>query len=266
MKSFYLIFLLPLLIISCAKDKTTSINNKSLQPIALTVNQKALVQSNNQFAFTLFNKACTQETVNNLFISPFSVDMALSMTLNGANGTTKTGMINTLGFSGQEISAINDYNKLLLNQLQSLDEQVTFNVANSIWYTNTFTPIPAFLTVNQNYYNAEVSPLDFSSPSAVTAINNWVNKKTNNAIPTIVDKISANDVMYLINALYFKGSWSNKFDVAKTSDQPFYKEDNSVVTCKMMTQESTYRYFINDGIASGKRLYYLRSDRSLQWW
>jgi serine protease inhibitor len=246
MKSFYLIFLLPFLIISCAKDKTTSINNKSLQPIALTVNQKALVQSNNQFAFTLFNKACTQETVNNLFISPFSVDMALSMTLNGANGTTKTGMINTLGFSGQEISAINDYNKLLLNQLQSLDEQVTFNVANSIWYTNTFTPIPAFLTVNQNYYNAEVSPLDFSSPSAVTTINNWVSKKTNNAIPTIVDKISANDVMYLINALYFKGSWSNQFDATKTTDQSFYKEDQTVVNCKMMTQETSFPCYSDD--------------------
>jgi serine protease inhibitor len=246
MKSFYFIFLLLLLMTSCSKDNVTPINNKQLQPIALTMNQKALVQSNNQFSFNLFNKACNLETVNNLFISPFSVDMALSMTLNGANATTKTGMINTLGFSGQETSAINDYNKLLLNQLQSLDEQVTFNIANSIWYTNTFNPIPAFLTVNQNYYNAEVSPLDFSSPSAVTTINNWVSAKTNNAIPTIVDKISANDVMYLINALYFKGAWRNQFDSSKTTDQNFYKEDQNVVNCKMMTQENSFPCYSND--------------------
>ena len=246
MKSFYFIFLLPLLMTSCSKDKVTPINNKQPQPIALTVNQKALVQSNNQFSFTLFNKACTLETVNNLFISPFSVDMALSMTLNGANGTTKTGMINTLGFSGQETSAINDYNKLLLNQLQSLDEQVNFNIANSIWYTNTFNPIPAFLTVNQNYYNAQVSPLDFSSPSAVSTINNWVSAKTNNAIPTIIDNIPSNVVMYLINALYFKGSWRNQFDVSKTTDQNFYKEDQTIVKCKMMTQEITFPCYGND--------------------
>jgi serine protease inhibitor len=246
MKSFYLIFLLPLLMISCAKDKTTSINNKQLQPIALSVDQKALVQTNNQFAFTLFNKACNLETSDNLFISPFSVNLALSMTLNGANGTTKTGMINTLGFGSETISTINDYNKLLSNKLQSIDEQVTFNIANSIWYTNTFNPIPAFLTVNQTYYNAEVSPLDFSSPSAVTTINNWVSAKTNNAIPTIIDKIPANDVMYLINALYFKGSWRNQFDASKTTDQNFYKEDQTVVKCKMMTQEITFPCYGND--------------------
>jgi len=246
MKTFYLIFLLPLLMISCAKDKTTSINNKTLQPIALTVAQKALVQTNNQFAFTLFNKACNLEATNNLFISPFSVSLALSMTLNGANGSTKTGMINTLGFGSETTSTINDYNKLLSNQLQSLDELVTFNIANSIWYRNTFTVNPTFLTTNHTYYNAEVSALDFSSPSAVTTINNWVSAKTNNAIPTIIDNIPTNNVMYLINALYFKGSWRNQFDASKTSDQNFYKEDQTVVKCKMMTQEITFPCYGND--------------------
>ena len=247
MKSLYLLFLLPLLMISCAKDKTNQINNKTLQPIALTVEQKALVQSNNQFAFTLFNKAGNLETKENLFISPFSVSMALSMTLNGAAGSTKTGMENTLGFGGQQISAINDYNKLLVGQLQSIDEQVTFNIANSIWYRNTFSVLPAFISTNQNYYNAEVSPLDFTSPSAVTTINNWVSAKTNNAIPTIIDNIPANNVMYLINALYFKGSWRNQFDASKTTDQNFYKEDNTAVKCKLMTQDiNTFPVYIND--------------------
>jgi serine protease inhibitor len=239
MKSRHLLFLIPILMISCAKDKTTQINNKTLQPIALTVEQKALVQTNNQFAFTLFNKAGNQETKENFFISPFSVSMALSMTLNGAAGSTKTEMENTLGFGGQQISSINDYNKLLAGQLQSIDEQVTFNIANSIWYRNTFNVLPAFISANQNYYNAEVSPLDFTSPSAVNTINNWVNTKTNNAIPTIIDKVTSDQVMFLINALYFKGSWRNQFDVSKTTDQNFYKEDNTVVKCKLMSQDIT---------------------------
>jgi len=246
MKSRYIIFLLPLLIISCAKDKTNQINEKKLQPIALTVEQKALVQSNNQFAFTLFNKACNNETQKNLFISPFSVSMALSMTLNGAAGSTKTGMENTLGYAGQQISAINDYNKLLAGQLQSIDEHVTFNIANSIWYRNTFSVLPSFLTTNQNYYNAEVSALDFNSPSAVNTINNWVSAKTNKAIPTIIDNIPAANIMYLINALYFKGSWRNQFDASKTTDQNFYKEDKTTVQCKMMTQDITFPCYGND--------------------
>lgn len=246
MKPLYLIILLSVLTISCSKDKTTQINDKKLQPIALTVDQKALVLSNNQFAFTLFNKAGIQETKENLFISPFSVSMALSMTLNGAAGSTKIGMENTLGFGGQQAATINEYNKLLSEQLQSIDEQVTFNIANSIWYRNTFSVIPAFLTTNQTYYKAEVSALDFSSPSAVTTINNWVSAKTNNAIPTIIDNISSDKVMYLINALYFKGSWRNMFDVSKTSDQNFYKEDNTIVKCKMMKQDITFPCYGND--------------------
>ena len=245
MKPLYLIFLLPLLLLSCAKD-TSSQNNKKIQPITLTPDQQALVLSNNQFAFTLFDKAAAAETQQNVFISPFSVSMALSMTLNGAGGTTKTGMINTLGFAGKSNSTINDYNKLLSGQLQSVDNEVTFNIANSIWYRNTFSVLPVFITTNQNYYNAEVASLDFNSPSAITTINNWVSAKTNKEIPTIIDNITSDKVMYLINAIYFKGSWTNKFDATMTTDQNFYKEDQSVVKCKMMTQERSYPFCSND--------------------
>ena len=246
----YLIFLLPVLMISCAKEKTPQINDLQPKLINLTVEQQALVQANNQFAFTLFNKSGTQETKENLFISPFSVSMALSMTLNGAAGTTKTGMENTLGFGGKQASQINDYNMFLSEQLQGIDKNVIFTIANSIWYRNSFTIIPSFITTNHVYYNAEVTPLDFNSPSAVSTINNWVSAKTNKAIPTIIDRISSDKVMYLINALYFKGSWKSKFDGSKTSDQNFNKEDLSVIKCKMMNQESTYRCFVRDTLSA----------------
>ena len=250
MKTMYLVFLLPVLMISCAKEKTTQNNDTQLKPITLTIEQQALVQANNQFAFTLFNKSASQETQENLFISPFSVSMSLSMALNGAAGTTKTGMENTLGFQGQQAGMINDYSKLLSGQLQSIDKNVIFTVANSIWYRKGLKVEPSFISTNQTYYNAEVSALDFASPSAVNTINNWVSLKTNKAIPSIIESISSDKVMYLINVLYFKGSWRNKFDAAKTSDQDFHKEDLSVVKCKMMTQESTYRSLINESFSA----------------
>jgi len=242
----YLIFLLPFVMISCSKDKTTQTNNKEIQPITLTTAQKALIQSNNQFAFTLFNKAANNETKQNLFISPISVSIALSMTMNGAAGSTLTGMVNTLGFGSAETSTVNDYNKLLSQQLQNIDSQVQFNIANSIWYRNTFSVLPSFLTTNQNYYNAEVSALDFNSSSAVNTINNWVSAKTNKEIPTIIDQIDPSNVMFLINAIYFKGSWRNQYEVSKTLDQNFYKEDQSVVKCKMMMQDITFPLYSND--------------------
>jgi serpin B len=163
--------------------------------------------------------------------------MALSMTMNGAAGTTRTGIIKTLGLKNTEISAVNDYYKLISQQLQSIDKEVVFNSANSIWHKNTIAVLPTFLSVNHNYYNSEVSAIDFSSPSAVKTINNWVKAKTNNEIPTIIKNISPDQVMYLFNAIYFKGLWSNKYDVSKTTDKDFFKENKKVVKCKMMTQE-----------------------------
>lgn len=250
MKTMYLMSLLSILMYSCSKEKTTQINDKQLKPITLTIEQQALVQANNQFAFTLFNKSANEETKENLFISPFSVSMSLLMAFNGAAGTTKTGMENTLGFEGKQASAINDYIKLLSEQLQSIDKDVAFIVANSIWYRKGFTVEPSFILTNQTYYNAEVSALDFASPLAVNTINDWVSLKTNDAIPNIIEHITSDNMMFLINALYFKGSWSKKFDAAKTSDQDFHKEDLSVVKCKMMTQESPYRYLINDSFSA----------------
>ena len=102
MKKMYLMFLLPLLMISCAKEKTTQINDKQLKMITLSAEQQALVQANNQFSFSLFSNSANLETKENLIISPLSVSMALSMTLNGAAGTTKTGMENTLGFGANK--------------------------------------------------------------------------------------------------------------------------------------------------------------------
>lgn len=250
MKTTYLIMLLSLLIFSCAKEKTPQVNDKQLKTIALTIEQQALVQANNQFAFNLFNKSVSQETKENLFISPFSVSMSLSMALNGAAGTTKTGMENTLGFQGQQASTINDYNKLLSGQLQSIDKDVIFTVANSIWYRKDFAVETSFIATNREFYNAEVSALDFASPSALTTINDWVSLKTNKAIPTILKNITPDNMMFLINAIYFKGSWRNKFDASKTSDQDFHKEDLSVVKCKMMTQESNYRSLFNNSFSA----------------
>lgn len=246
MKTMYLMSLLSILMFSCSKEKATQINDKQLKPITLTIEQQALVQANNQFAFTLFNKSANEETKDNLFISPFSVSMSLSMTLNGAAGNTKTEMENTLGFGGKQAGLINDYNKMLSGQLQNIDKEVIFTVANSIWYRKEFAVEPTFISTNQTYYNAEVSSLNFDSPLAVKTINNWVSLKTNNAIPTIIENITSDNVMFLINAIYFKGSWRNKFDESKTMDQDFIKEDLSVVKCKMMSQESTYHSVVND--------------------
>ncbi|MBE9511919.1 MAG: serpin family protein, partial [Bacteroidetes bacterium] len=99
---------------------------------------------------------------------------------------------------------------------------------------------------NQNYFYAEVSPLDFNNPEAVNTINNWVADKTNDKITEILDYIPADAVMYLINAIYFKGIWKYEFDESDTEEKPFYLSDGTTKDVPMMVQEASFNYFSND--------------------
>jgi serine protease inhibitor len=256
MKPIYLLLLLLFVGISCIRKNKNQNTNKKFQPITLSTDQKELVQANNQIAFTLFIKACSDEAKENLLYSPLSVSMALSMVMNGAKGTTKTGMLKTLGFGKVENSKVNEFYKLMIQQLQHADDQVVLNIANSIWYRNTFPFSTSFLSTNLNYYNAFISPLDFSSPSATKTINSWVSTKTNNEIPTIIDNILPDQVMLLINAIYFKGLWRKQYDASKTTDQDFYCENKKVVKCKMMTQEEVYFPFYSNKIFTAVEMSY----------
>lgn len=204
----------------------------------------ALSRDNNAFGFDLLKKLQSNDPDGNLFISPLSIAAALSMTLNGAAGDTKTAMQQTMQLSDWEIQQLNSAWSCLLEVLPQLDEDVDVNIANSIWYRQGFTVRPEFLDANTQNYNSEVAALNFGDPAALTTINGWVDQKTNGLIETILDEIPANAVMYLINAIYFKGAWRKEFDPQYTTDATFYLEDGSQQPVKMMTHgQTTLPYF-----------------------
>jgi serpin B len=178
-----------------------------------------------------------------VFVSPTSVALALAMTYNGAAGDTKTAMETALHKQGFTTDEINQSYKSLIESLVSIDPKVLLQIANSIWYRQGFNVLPQFLTVNQNFYDAEVSELDFSSPAALGAINGWVDEKTNHKIEKIIEEIPGDVVMYLINAVYFKGIWKYAFDKKNTFDGPFFTTDDSQVTVPFMQQEAEVAYY-----------------------
>lgn len=210
---------------------------------------KSVIDADNSFGFKLFTQINNTETGKNVFISPFSVSMAFGMLLNGANGSTLDSLEQALGNAGISLNDINNAYQNSSAFLTTLDAHVTFQNANSIWYRYGFPVLPDFLNINKNYFDAEVDSLDFTLPSAVQTINNWVNTKTNGKIPTILDgSIPSNIVMYLINAIYFKGTWTYTFDTSGTKDAPFTCADGSVTTCKLMSQEDTYAYYADSSV------------------
>lgn len=230
-----------ILLWSCSSDPAQP---EFTPPRTLNLYEQQIVNSNEIFAFKLFrqiNSASNPDS--NLFISPLSVSMALGMTLNGADGATFTDMQNCLELSGLSRDEINTAYKNLIALLINIDPQVKFQIANSIWYREGFPVKQPFIDVNREFFDAEVSELDFSDPASVTTINNWVYAQTNGKIETIINQISPLTMMYLINAIYFKGTWQYEFDPDLTSADIFYTPSGNQVNCQMMNQEVTVGYF-----------------------
>ena len=201
-----------------------------------------LVSANVRFGFNLFSELAKKEPGKNLFISPTSIGLALAMTYNGAVGDTKAGMERALEIQGISHADLNRAYAGLRAALESPDPKVQHNIANSLWGRKEITFNPDFLARNKQFYGAEVTALDFNDPNAPAAINSWVNDKTKGKIDKIVDRIDAQSILFLINAIYFKGAWTAEFDKAKTKDEPFTTGSGQQQQQPMMHQSGDYKY------------------------
>jgi serine protease inhibitor len=224
------------LLVRCDGDPTGPPGDITGLPRDLTAAEQDLIAADNAFGLKLFREIHSQEEPGaNIFVSSLSVAMALAMTYNGADGATQQAMQETLELQGLTIDEVNQSYRSLIDLLDGLDPGVAFSLANSIWPREGFTVEQDFIDVNQEYYDAEVSVLDFGDPSAAPTINGWVSDKTNGKIESIVpDPIPANVVMYLINAIYFKGDWTQQFDKDLTADAAFILSDGTQTQVPMM--------------------------------
>jgi serpin B len=212
--------------------------------IATAVDSR-LIAANNDFGFRLFAQLVEQDTGKNVFVSPSSIAIALAMTYNGAAGTTQQAMAQTLGLEGLSLQEVNEANAALLAMLQSPDPQVQLAIANSLWAQMGLTFQPNFMQKNKDFYQAEVTNLDFTHPSAPPTINGWVKEKTNGKIKELIkpEDCTANTVLILLNAIYFKGIWTVQFAKAKTKQGIFTLLDGSPKQVPLMSQSGRYRYY-----------------------
>ena len=184
-----------------------------------------LVDANTKFGFKLFSEILKQDSKRNVFVSPTSVAIALSMTYNGASASTQQAMAKALELQGMSLQDVNQGNDALKASLENADPAVQLSIANSLWAKQGIAFKPDFMQRNQDFYGAKVTELDFAKPDAPKIINNWVKENTRGKIDQVVQQINPSDVLFLINAIYFKGKWTNEFDKSQTSDRPFYLSD-----------------------------------------
>ncbi|HAJ63846.1 MAG TPA: proteinase inhibitor I4 serpin [Cyanobacteria bacterium UBA8543] len=205
-----------------------------------------LVDANTTFGFKLFSQILKQDSKKNVFVSPTSVAIALSMAYNGASGETQQAMAKALELQGMSLQDINQANETLKTSLENADPAIQLSIANSLWAKQGITFKPDFIQTNKQFYSAKVTELDFAKPDASSIINNWVKENTRGKIDKIVGQLKPSDVLFLINAIYFKGNWTKQFDKSKTTERPFYLLDGTQKQHPMMSQSGKYRYYENE--------------------
>ncbi|MFC1619256.1 serpin family protein [Candidatus Neomarinimicrobiota bacterium] len=240
---FMVLLLLGFLGIAC-QSPTDPDPQPLVLPRALTSDEVELLSSADRFGIKLFREITRQQPDTNIFISPLSVSMALGMTANGAATTTLEAMRSTLELDDLTEEESNAAYKSVTKLLTTADPEVQFDIANSIWYREALSFNAEFMQRCREYFDAKVWGADFSDPAAADVINAWVEENTNGKIKQIVDKpINPFTVMFLINALYYRGIWTYEFDPAETVDDEFTLPDGSMVACRMMKQEADLPYY-----------------------
>lgn len=231
---------------SCEKGNS-DLDKELPDPIKIELrgSEAEMVKSDQQFAIEFFANVFNEEAAEldkNFMISPLSLSMALAMTWNGADGETKAVMQKVLKLDGYTDQEVNEYYEKLREALLKTDPSTKLAIANSIWTNKNIKIKDDFISLNNEYFNSTVESVDFSDANSVKLMNKWAADNTNNLITHVLDKTNPNALMYLMNALYFKGIWTSEFNSRNTSSKPFYSEDGQTKNVDMMHQKSSFNY------------------------
>ncbi len=236
-------------------NEPLSNENNEFKPIDLTRAEQELVTANNDFAFNLFRKAgprmtngaagpCFTEPNKSTILSPISITYALGMLNNGAAGETQAQINKVLGFGETGADGINAFCKKMLTEAPKLDKLTKVMIANTIYMNQGYQLKPDFVTKAKDYYDAEPESRNFADGKTMDVINQWASDHTEKMIDKVLDndEFDPTAVSYLLNAIYFKGAWAEKFDKANTKDEAFTNENNQEVQVPMMHQEHEFNY------------------------
>lgn len=227
-------------------------------PRQLSAAERAAVAAGNDFSIALFRAVnAATPAGDNVAISPFSASVALGMTMNGASGQTYDAIRRTLGLDGHSPQEINGAYRDLWKLLAGLDPSVKISSANAIFHRRELTVAPEFARTAADYFDATVRGLDFDDqPASLATINGWASERTGGRIPEVLGEIERDQVMFLMNALYFKGEWRSRFDAAQTRPGPFLGADGTLRTVPLMRATDMPLMLGGDGAAQVGELPY----------
>lgn len=249
LKKFIIILSILMLLSACGTGNQGAIQNRQQLPDVLTPIDPRIVEANNAFGLKLFQQLSQNKDVN-VFISPVSISMAIAMAYQGAKGATQEEITKALEWNkaGLTSEEIGPKYATLLQSLTKADQGISVNIANALWAREGEMFHQSFLDTTQHFFEAKIQELDFNDPKAVPTINRWVKDKTKGKIDKIIEgPINSETMMFLMNAIYFKGDWSREFEEANTKKRNFTRSDRSTVPVQMMMQSGKYEYWDDSG-------------------
>ena len=230
------------------KDEKVIYMLPETRSITLTAEQRQMVEKSNAFSYRLYQATSSTERLKgeNLFMSPLSVMYVLGMLNDGADGDTERELSALFGLPSSSKELINGYSQALMTQAPLADPSVTLQTANIVATANDMQTSQQYKDDMQQYYAAETASLDFTQPSALQFLNSWCNEKTQGMIPSILDELDPATRMVLMNAVYFKATWTGKFDPEDTQDETFKRSDGQTITVPMMHRKALALYAPGD--------------------
>ena len=240
---------------ACSSTKKIS-DNKSNDIVSMTTEEEIdpefmvlsdaqydLVKRNNNFALTLFSE---MKGVGSNVVSPMSVTYLMAMLANGAEASTREEIMDAIGAKDFDIDEMNAFYAYLIRRAKTADKQTTLNIANYIALNKEFKLKKKFASTIADSYQGAVESLDFTNPESTKRINGWCSEHTNNMIPTIIDQVEPSAVAYILNAIYFNGTWTDKFDKNNTNKEQFNGYTRDIMYVDMMHRNAKYYYRSND--------------------
>jgi len=214
---------------------------------AAVSSEAAVTNAENAFGFNLLHRLYPNSELQNVFISPTSIHLALSVAYIGAHGATKSAMGKTLQLDAMTDDTLSSGTCAFIAD-EAKSDQATggFEIANSLWASKNVVFRPAFIASATKDFNSSEETLDFHSPESVKTINRWVNTQTHGKIPTILDRIEPSDQMFIINAVHFQSGWSRPFRAENTIELPFTTAVGTQHPVKMMRQTDLWSYSETD--------------------
>jgi len=193
---------------------------------------KSFIKSLDDFTYISSSRLLSGSS-RNISYSPTSLYMALSIAGTGAKNATQDEIFSVLGTRGKGIDYISGQNKKLFNLLYSDNEIKKLKIANSVWLQKNISFKKAFIDNTVNNFYASIFNIDFGDKNSSKLLSNWISENTNGVLSPQIST-DKNQIMSILNTIYYKNEWTDKFDENKTKPDTFYPSDRLNVQCDFM--------------------------------